>query len=30
MVNGELRGPGGPPGHRWGDGPERAESDATA
>ena len=30
MVNGELLGPGGPPGHRWGDGPERAESDATA
>lgn len=30
MVNGELLGPGGPPGHRWDDGPERAESDATA
>ena len=30
LVNGELPGPGGPPGHRWGAGPERAASDATA
>ena len=29
VVNGTLP-PGGPPGHRWGAGPERAESDATA
>jgi polyhydroxyalkanoate synthesis regulator phasin len=30
LVNGELPGPGGPPGHRWSAGPEQAASDAAA